>query len=86
MPRLGDDIDDHCSRCKRTTDHSVVTMSGEEVAKTRCRTCGYEHTYRKNKGGRKEMSSQEAFQKVLASVSGQMQDRGDSGAKGKRRK
>lgn len=22
--RLGDYIDDHCSRCKRTTDHAVV--------------------------------------------------------------
>ncbi len=29
--RLGDDIDDHCSRCKRTTDHSIVSMMGEEV-------------------------------------------------------
>ena len=74
MPRLGDDIDDYCSRCRRTTDHSVVTMSGEEVEKTRCRTCSYEHKYRKNSGGRKELSAQEAFQKVLASVSGQMQE------------
>ena len=73
MPRLGDDIDDYCSRCKRTTDHSVVTMSEEEVQKTRCRTCGNEHSYRKNKG-KKEMSAQEAFQKVLSSVSGQMQE------------
>jgi hypothetical protein len=74
MPRLGDDIDDYCSRCRRPTDHSVVSMSAEEVKKTRCRTCGSEHNYRKNKGARKEMSAQEAFQKVLASVSGQMQD------------
>lgn len=74
MPRLGDDIDDYCSRCQRTTDHSVVTMSSEEVERTRCRTCSYEHKYRKNRGGRKEMSAQEAFQKVLASVSGQVQE------------
>lgn len=74
MPRLGDDIDDYCSRCKRTTDHSVVTMAGEEVQKTRCRTCGSEHSYRKNKGGKKEMSAQEAFQKVLSSVTGPMQE------------
>ena len=72
MPRLGDDIDDYCSRCRRTTDHSVVVMDGEEVRQSRCRTCGFEHKYRKNKGARKEMSAQEAFQKVLASVSGQM--------------
>jgi len=50
----------------------VVTMSGEEVQKTRCRTCGSEHKFRKNKGGRKEMTAQEAFEKVLSSVSGQM--------------
>ena len=37
--RLGDYIDDHCSRCKRTTDHAVVAMEGEEVQKVRCRTC-----------------------------------------------
>ena len=75
MPRLGDDIDDHCSRCKRTTDHSVVTINGEDVQKTRCRTCGNEHSYRKNKGGKKEMSAQEAFQKVLSSVTGQMPEK-----------
>lgn len=75
MPRLGDDIDDYCSRCKRTTDHSVVTMSGEEVQKTRCRTCGNEHPYRKNKGGKNEMSAQQAFQKVLSSVAGQMSEK-----------
>lgn len=74
MPRLGDDIDDYCSRCQRTTDHSIVVMMGEEVGKTRCRTCGSEHKYRHNKGGRKEMSAQEAFQKVLSSVSGQMEE------------
>lgn len=74
MPRLGDDIDDYCSRCQRATDHSIVVMTGEEVGKTRCRTCGFEHKYRKNKGGRKEMTAQEAFQKVLSSVSGQMQE------------
>lgn len=74
MPRLGDDIDDYCSRCQRTTDHSVVVMSGEDVEKTRCRTCSYEHKYRKNRGGRKEMTKQEAFDKVLASVTGQMKE------------
>jgi hypothetical protein len=74
MPRLGDDIDDYCSRCRRTTDHSIVVMASDEVEKTRCRTCGYEHKYRKNREGRKEMSAQEAFQKVLSSVSGQMQE------------
>lgn len=69
--RLGDYIDDHCSRCKRTTDHAVVAMNGEEVLKVRCRTCNNEHKYRHNKTG-KQMTAQEAFDKVLASVSGQL--------------
>ncbi|HKD13940.1 MAG TPA: hypothetical protein VKE71_05270 [Candidatus Angelobacter sp.] len=68
--RLGDYIDDHCSRCKRTTDHSVVAMAGEEVLKTRCRTCDSEHKYRHNKSRGKEMTAKEAFDKVLASVTG----------------
>jgi hypothetical protein len=68
--RLGDYIDDHCSRCKRTTDHAIVAMIGEEVLQTRCRTCDSEHKYRHNKSRSKEMTAKEAFDKVLASVTG----------------
>jgi hypothetical protein len=71
--RLGDDIDDHCSRCKRSTDHSIVSMMGEEILRTRCRTCNYEHKYRHNKGGRKEMTAKEAFDKLVASMPGAQQ-------------
>jgi recombinational DNA repair protein (RecF pathway) len=70
--RLGDYIDDHCSRCKRSTDHSVVSMMGDEVLMTRCRTCDSEHKYRHNKSRSKEMTAKEAFDKVLASVTGAM--------------
>lgn len=70
MARLGDDIDDYCSRCKFSSDHAVVSMVGDEVKKVRCRTCDTEHNYRHNKGS-KEMTAQEAFAKVLASVTGQ---------------
>jgi ribosomal protein L44E len=68
--RLGDDIDDHCSSCKRTTDHSVVSMVGDDVLRTRCRTCNSEHKFRQNKGHKKEMTAKEAFDHVLASVTG----------------
>lgn len=71
MPRLGDDIDDHCSRCKRTTDHSILAMMDEDVLRVRCRTCNNEHKYRGKKGV-KEMTKEEAFNKVLASVSAQL--------------
>lgn len=68
--RLGDYIDDYCSRCKFSSDHAVVSMEGEQVKKVRCRTCQTEHNYRHNQGS-KEMTAQEAFAKVLASVQGQ---------------
>jgi len=68
--RLGDDIDDYCSRCKLSSTHSVVSMVGEEVKKVRCRTCNYEHNYRHNRGGRGPMSKKEAFDQVLASIMG----------------
>lgn len=67
--RLGDDIDAYCSRCKRTTDHAVVSLVDDAPKKVRCRTCSHEHSYGKG-AGRKEMTAQEAFQKVLASVTG----------------
>ena len=72
--RLGDYIDDHCSRCKRSTDHSIVAMAGEEILQTRCRTCDSEHKYRHNKSRTKEMTAKEAFDKVLASVTGSISE------------
>ena len=72
--RLGDDIDDYCSRCKLSTTHAVVSMIGEDAQKVRCRTCNHEHNYRRNKGGRGTMSKKEAFDKVLASITGSAEE------------
>lgn len=72
MPRLGDTIDDHCSRCKRTMDHSIVAVAGDEVLKVVCRTCSFEHKYRGNKTGKKELTKEEAFNKLLASAHAQL--------------
>ena len=69
--RLGDYVDDYCSRCKRTTDHSVAALADEQPVKVLCRTCNGEHKYRGNKG-KKEMTAAEAFDKVMASVTGQL--------------
>jgi hypothetical protein len=84
--RLGDDIDDYCSRCKRITDHSIVTMAGDEVQRVRCRTCNNEHGYRHCKSGKKEMTAQEAFDKVLASVTGAPPDAESKSKKSARKK
>ena len=66
--RLGDLIDDYCTRCHLLTNHSVVAMLGEEVKKVRCRTCNHEHDYRQGKGGQKKTKKASAYEQVLASV------------------
>jgi len=45
-PRLGDDIDDYCVRCKRIMNHSVVSVVNAEPAKVRCRICHSDHDFR----------------------------------------
>jgi hypothetical protein len=72
MTRLGDTTDDHCSRCKRTMDHSIVAVAGDEVLKVVCRTCGFEHKYRGNKTAKKELSAAEAWQKLVANATSQL--------------
>jgi len=84
--RLGDYIDDHCTRCKRTTDHSIAAMVGEEVQKVTCRICHTEHKYHHNESAKKELTKEEAFNKVLANVSGQINDASKPAAKTKRKK
>ncbi len=81
--RLGDDIDDYCSHCKRVMDHSVVSLKGDTAQRTRCRTCAYEHAYKKGKGGRQEMTAKQAFDTLMASVltSGPLADAPKKGKK-----
>ena len=68
--RLGDILDDRCSRCGDLTNHSIVALADGEPALVRCRTCSYEHKYRKGKGGAKKPASRKAdlFDQVLAKI------------------
>lgn len=84
MARLGDYIDDYCTRCKRSTDHSIAATIGEEVVKVLCRTCNTEHKYRHNSSGKKELTKEEAFNKVLADVTGQLSTTPPAGSKKKK--
>ena len=67
-------------------DHGppIVAITGDDVVKVVCRTCNAEHKYRHNKTGKKEMTAEQAFQKVLASVTGQMGEPSAEAAKKKR--
>src|SRR2546421_9942956 len=44
--RLGDILDDYCTRERRLTNHAVVAMVGDDVKQTRCTTCDTEHEYK----------------------------------------
>jgi hypothetical protein len=60
--RLGDIIDDHCVKCRRITNHSIVSLMNGEAAKVRCRTCYHDHDYRHEQAppSKKELKKAEA--------------------------
>ena len=60
--RLGDIIDDHCIKCRRITNHSIVSLMNGEAAKVRCRTCYHDHDYRHEQAppSKKELKKAEA--------------------------
>src|SRR5260370_42647472 len=68
--RLGDVIDDHCIKCRRVTNHSIVSIVNGEAAKVRCRTCYHDHDYRHEQAPptKKELKKAELFKEVLATV------------------
>src|SRR5271169_5102958 len=68
--RLGDVIDDHCIKCRRVTNHSIVSIVNGEAAKVRCRTCYHDHDYRHEQAppSKKELKKAELFKEVLSTV------------------
>ena len=55
--RLGDSLDDYCTRERRLTNHVVVAMVGDDVKQTRCTTCDTEHEYKHAKVPRQRRKS-----------------------------
>jgi len=69
-PRLGDDIDDYCVRCKRIMNHAVVSVINGTPAKVRCRTCHSDHDFRHEQAPPPKVDSRKAalFNDVLKKV------------------
>lgn len=69
-PRLGDDIDDFCVRCKRIMNHAVVSVINAEPAKVRCRTCHSDHDFRHEQAPPPKVDARKAalFNEVLKKV------------------
>jgi len=68
--RLGDVIDDFCVKCRRVTNHSIVSIINGEAAKVRCRTCYHDHDYRHEQAppSKKDLKKAELFKEVLSTV------------------
>jgi hypothetical protein len=74
--RLGDVIDDFCVKCRRLTNHSIVSLLSGSAAKVRCRTCYSDHDYRNEQAppSKKELARQkELYNAVLAGASASVQ-------------
>lgn len=69
--RLGDVIDDFCVKCRRLTNHSIVSVVDGNAAKVRCRTCYHDHDYRHEQAPptKKELKKAEA-EAALAAAAG----------------
>ena len=70
--RLGDVIDDHCIKCRRITNHSIVSLITGQPAKVRCRTCYHDHDYRHEQAppSKKDLKKAELFKEVLSNATG----------------
>ncbi len=68
--RLGDIIDDFCVKCRRITNHAIVSLMDGQAAKVRCRTCYHDHDYRHEQAppSKKDLKKAELFNAVLTTV------------------
>jgi len=68
--RLGDVLDDYCVKCRRLTNHSIVSLVGAKAAKVRCRTCYSDHDYRNEQipPSKKDLKKAALFAQVLGAA------------------
>jgi len=70
--RLGDVIDDYCVKCRRVTNHAIVSLLKGIAAKVRCRTCYGDHDYRHEEvpPSKKDLKKAALFNAVLTGTPG----------------
>ena len=70
--RLGDIVDDYCTRERRVTNHVVVALVENAIRQTRCSTCDTEHPYKgaREPRLRKKPATSALYDQVLANVTG----------------
>lgn len=80
--RLGDIIDDYCVKCRRMTNHAIVSIVEGQAAKVRCRSCYHDHTYLHEQipPSKKDLKKMELFNAVLAGAGGAPTQEGEDTA------
>lgn len=68
--RLGDLVDDYCSRCKLVMNHGIMALDGEVILKVQCNTCLNDHPYRRGKAPRRKDPVKSAFDELMAKLPG----------------
>lgn len=70
--RLGDIIDDFCVKCRRLTNHAIVSLMNGAAAKVRCRTCYSDHDFRNEQAPptKKELARQKELYNAVLSGAG----------------
>ncbi len=64
----GDPIEARCTKCRKNTDHLIITIDDESPVKVQCKTCNRQHKYRpptqpKKPGVRLALQNKEAERK-----------------------
>ena len=68
--RLGDELDDYCVKCRRLTNHLIVSLMNGSPAKVRCRSCYSDHDYRHETvpPSKKDLKKEQLFKEVLSTI------------------
>jgi hypothetical protein len=69
--RLGDVVDDYCSRCRLLSNHAIAAIVDDVIKQTRCSTCDFEHPYKDGKlpvRRTKKDATSALYQQVLDNV------------------
>lgn len=48
--QAGSSVESHCNKCKTVTDHYVIVMDGDQIAKVECKVCSGRHAFKDPNG------------------------------------
>jgi hypothetical protein len=69
-PRIGQEINAYCGKCKLERTHIVAAMESDTVRKVTCSMCGNTHNYRQKPAAEKEPSAKTSSRATSRSGTG----------------